>query len=86
MVLNEILEKTKLLEENPQLNIWLAKTLIAELLLGKGVLQGESKPIQTVLSYSEKLKKEFEKRKVDEPLEDTNGKLIRYCSKFLLSR
>lgn len=59
-ILDKILEKTKLLVENPQLNVWLAKILITELLVGKGVLQGESKPVQTVNNYKNAIENAFQ--------------------------
>lgn len=58
-ILDQVLAKTKLLDDNPQLNVWLAKTLITELLVGKGVLQGESKPVQTINNYKNALENAF---------------------------
>jgi len=58
-LLDRLLKKTKLIQENPQLNVWLAKILVTELILGKGKLQGNSKPVQTVLKYSDVLEKQY---------------------------
>lgn len=50
-----IIDKTKILTENPQFNPYLARVLITELLWGKKEINSEAKPIVTVLKYKEKL-------------------------------
>lgn len=55
--LDDLLTRSKLLQKETRLQPWLAKILITELLFGKKELKGESKPIQTILSY----KNQFEK-------------------------
>ncbi|KAH8369304.1 hypothetical protein KR009_007523 [Drosophila setifemur] len=49
------LEETGLLKENPSLEPCLAKVLVTELIFGRKQLNGDSKPVQTVRSYQEKL-------------------------------
>lgn len=53
--LESIIDKTKILIENPRFDPWLARVLITELLWGKKDFKSEAKPILTVLSYKEKL-------------------------------
>lgn len=52
--INKLFEFTGLLENEPRLDPWLAKVLVAELLFGKKCLPGKSKPEQTILSYKDK--------------------------------
>ncbi|XP_052836300.1 28S rRNA (cytosine-C(5))-methyltransferase [Drosophila gunungcola] len=47
--------ETGLLKDNPNLDICLAKVLVTELIFGRKSLNGDSKPVQTVRSYEEKL-------------------------------
>lgn len=49
------IETTKILEDNPRLRPALCKILIAELIYGRKKLNGESKPVQTVREYRERL-------------------------------
>lgn len=49
------IEKTKILEENPRLNPALCKILVTELIFGRKTLNGESKPVQTVRAYRDRL-------------------------------
>ena len=53
-LLEILLTKAKIREQEPRLAIPLAKILITELLWGKKRLGGEAKPIQTVVKYQEK--------------------------------
>ncbi|XP_012522180.2 28S rRNA (cytosine-C(5))-methyltransferase isoform X2 [Monomorium pharaonis] len=57
--LDQLLDKTQILREQPRLNPWLAKVLITELLWRKGCLKSCSKPVLTVLAYENKLREEF---------------------------
>ncbi|KAH8318026.1 hypothetical protein KR074_000763 [Drosophila pseudoananassae] len=50
------IEETGLLKDNPNLDPSLAKVLVTELIFGRKQLNGESKPVQKVRSYEEKLK------------------------------
>uniref|UniRef100_A0A1B0GP99 SAM-dependent MTase RsmB/NOP-type domain-containing protein n=1 Tax=Phlebotomus papatasi TaxID=29031 RepID=A0A1B0GP99_PHLPP len=52
----------KILQKEHRLNPSLCKILVAELLFGAGKLKGESKPVQTVLSYEQKLRKIYERK------------------------
>lgn len=56
-IINELFERTKILEKEINLNQNLAAILITELFWGKRNLQGDSKPIQKILSYQEELLK-----------------------------
>lgn len=49
------IEQTKILEDNPRLNPVLCKVLVTELIFGRKSLNGESKPVQTVREYRERL-------------------------------
>ncbi|EDW95994.2 uncharacterized protein Dyak_GE25147 [Drosophila yakuba] len=51
------IEKTGLLKDNPSFDPSLAKVLVTELAFGRQELNGESKPVQTVRSYKERLLK-----------------------------
>ncbi|XP_055604536.1 28S rRNA (cytosine-C(5))-methyltransferase [Uranotaenia lowii] len=53
--IDDILKRTGLLEKEPRLNPWLAKVLVAEMIFGRGELNGESLPVQCVLRYREAL-------------------------------
>jgi len=44
-----------LLKDNPSLDSALAKVLITELIFGRGQLNGESRPVQTVRLYKDRL-------------------------------
>lgn len=49
------IESTKILEDNPRLKPALCKVLVTELIFGRKQLNGESKPVQTVREYRERL-------------------------------
>lgn len=49
------IEETGLLKDNPNLDSALAKVLVTELIFGRGELNGESRPVQTVRLYKERL-------------------------------
>lgn len=53
--IDKIFENCGLLTNEPRLDPWLAKVLTAELLFGKKELPGNSKPVQTILSYKDQL-------------------------------
>ncbi|XP_026329160.1 probable 28S rRNA (cytosine-C(5))-methyltransferase [Hyposmocoma kahamanoa] len=55
--IDKIFESCGLLTKEPRLDPWLAKVLTAELLFGKKELPGNSKPVQTILSYKDRLEK-----------------------------
>ncbi|EFN79048.1 Putative methyltransferase NSUN5 [Harpegnathos saltator] len=57
--LDLLLQNTQILTQQPRLDPWLTKVLITELLWGKKYLPNQSKPIQTVLSYADLLRKEL---------------------------
>ncbi|EDW84279.2 uncharacterized protein Dwil_GK13235 [Drosophila willistoni] len=52
---DQAIEDTGLLTENPNLDPSLAKVLVTELIFGRKQLNGESKPVQTVRRFKEKL-------------------------------
>lgn len=52
--LDHIIEKSRILVENPRLDMYMCMVLITELLFGTGKLSGESKPVECVKSYKEK--------------------------------
>lgn len=52
--LDIILGKTEILQKIP--NVFLAKILVAELIFGRGQLNGHSKPVECVLEHHDKLK------------------------------
>ncbi|KAH8307628.1 hypothetical protein KR044_005898 [Drosophila immigrans] len=53
--IDRAIEETGLLKENPKLDAALAKVLVAELIFGRGQLNGESRPVQTVRTFKERL-------------------------------
>ncbi|XP_013097732.1 28S rRNA (cytosine-C(5))-methyltransferase [Stomoxys calcitrans] len=53
--IDEAIEKTQILQENPRLCPSLCKVLVTELILGRKQLNGESKPVQTVREYRDRL-------------------------------
>ncbi|KAM8704110.1 hypothetical protein ACLKA7_008681 [Drosophila subpalustris] len=54
-VIDSAIEETGLLKENPNLDAALAKVLVTELIFGRGQLNGESRPVQTVRSFKDRL-------------------------------
>lgn len=54
MQLDQIILKTEIGQKIP--NVFLAKILVAELMFGRGQLNGRSKPVECVLSHHEQLK------------------------------
>ncbi|KAL0268730.1 UNVERIFIED_CONTAM: hypothetical protein PYX00_010553 [Menopon gallinae] len=63
--LDKLLKKSKLLEKESRLEPWLARILITEMLYRNKELKGTSKPVQTIISYREKLMKFMDKNKND---------------------
>lgn len=55
-LLNKIIEDSCIFQEEPRLDQYLGRILIAELLIGKQMLNGNSKPVETVRRYGEKLR------------------------------
>lgn len=53
--IDNAIEETGLLRDNPRLDSALAKVLVTEIIYGRGQLNGESKPVQTVREYKERL-------------------------------
>ncbi|XP_034112835.1 28S rRNA (cytosine-C(5))-methyltransferase [Drosophila albomicans] len=49
------IEESGLLKENPKLDSILAKVLVTELIFGRGLLNGDSRPVQTVRTFKERL-------------------------------
>ncbi|XP_055690601.1 28S rRNA (cytosine-C(5))-methyltransferase [Lutzomyia longipalpis] len=58
-ILDAVIESSKILEKEDRMNPYLCTILVAELLIGAGKLNGESKPVTTVLSYEKKLREKF---------------------------
>ena len=76
--LQSIIDKTEILIENPRFDPWLARVLITELLWGKKDLKSEAKPVQTVLSYREKLQQALMQNSdaAVDPCDKIKGKFI----------
>ncbi|XP_017779861.1 PREDICTED: probable 28S rRNA (cytosine-C(5))-methyltransferase [Nicrophorus vespilloides] len=55
-LIDRMMKESELLEKEPRFDPWLARILITELVWRKQSLPGESKPIQTVLAYEQKLR------------------------------
>lgn len=55
--IDEAIQKSRILEENPRLCPALCRILVAELFYGRKELKGDSKPVQTVRNYLETLEK-----------------------------
>ncbi|KAJ9585883.1 hypothetical protein L9F63_020471, partial [Diploptera punctata] len=59
-VLERLISESKILEKEVRADPWLIRILITELLFGRKKLGGNSKPVQTVLSYYDVLLKTLE--------------------------
>lgn len=55
-LLNQIIEDSEIFQQEPRLDQYLGRILIAELLIGKQMLNGNSKPVETVRRYEPKLR------------------------------
>ncbi|XP_011702936.1 PREDICTED: probable 28S rRNA (cytosine-C(5))-methyltransferase [Wasmannia auropunctata] len=75
--LDQLLDKTQILTEQPRLNPWLARVLITELLWRKGCLKSHSKPVLTILTYENKLREESQSLGCIETLVAHRGKVQR---------
>ncbi|XP_028028750.1 probable 28S rRNA (cytosine-C(5))-methyltransferase [Bombyx mandarina] len=69
-VINKIFESCDILQNEIRLDPWLAKILTAELLYGKKVLPGKSKPEQTISSYKENFEKYLSEHQDDSQIQD----------------
>lgn len=58
-IIENILENSKILIDNPRLDPYLCRVLTTELLFGTGNLKGQSKPVTCVLGYKEKFEQEL---------------------------
>ncbi|PSN34154.1 hypothetical protein C0J52_10045 [Blattella germanica] len=54
-VVNGLIDSSQILVKEKKADPWLVRVLVTELLFGKQSLQGESKPVQVVLSYQDAL-------------------------------
>ncbi|XP_046830934.1 28S rRNA (cytosine-C(5))-methyltransferase [Vespa crabro] len=54
--LNQLINETRILLNEPRFDPWLARILITELIWGKQRLTGNAKPIETVLNYESRLR------------------------------
>lgn len=54
--LNQLINETQILLNEPRFDPWLARILITELIWGKQRLTGNAKPIETVLNYEGRLR------------------------------
>ncbi|XP_076243549.1 nop2/Sun-like domain containing protein 5 [Calliopsis andreniformis] len=68
-LLSSLLNKTRILLNEPRLNPWLARILINELLWGKQTLKTECKPAKIVLTYEKQLREELSQVKDVEALQ-----------------
>lgn len=68
-VINKIFESCDILQNEIRLDPWLAKILTAELLYGKKVLPGKSKPEQTISSYKENFEKYLSEHQDDSQIQ-----------------
>ncbi|XP_058443746.1 28S rRNA (cytosine-C(5))-methyltransferase [Malaya genurostris] len=62
--IDDLIARTELMQKKPKLSPWLAKVLIAELIFGRGELNGESLPVQCVRRYKEALQDALSKSDV----------------------
>ncbi|XP_055537402.1 28S rRNA (cytosine-C(5))-methyltransferase [Wyeomyia smithii] len=75
--IDDLIARTELTQKEPKLNPWLARVLIAELMFGRGELNGESLPVQCVRRYQEALKDALSKSDVT-PAKQLDFKEPRY--------
>ncbi|CAK9814791.1 28S rRNA (cytosine-C(5))-methyltransferase [Anthophora plagiata] len=80
--LDNLISKTNLMVNEPRLDVWLAKTLITELLWGKKVLQTDCKPVKTILSYEKQLREEL----INVANDETLGPFIKTVKKARYAR
>ncbi|XP_042902489.1 uncharacterized protein [Parasteatoda tepidariorum] len=78
-LLDSIIEKTQVLEKEPNLRKELAGILIHELIFGNG-LPGKSKPVETVLRYQVEIEKAYNELKSDNSLFDNS---LTYIPKYV---
>ncbi|XP_073816665.1 nop2/Sun-like domain containing protein 5 [Musca autumnalis] len=76
--IDEAIEKSQILQENPRLCPILCKVLVTELILGLKKLNGESKPVQTVRSYRDRLAEALGVDKIKTISEDKKDQKPRY--------
>lgn len=72
--IDEAIEKSQILQDNPRLCPILCKVLVTELILGLKKLNGESKPVQTVRAYKDRLSEALGVDKIKNNSEDKKGK------------
>ncbi|XP_050086550.1 uncharacterized protein LOC126571788 [Anopheles aquasalis] len=65
--INAIVAHLDLTAREPQLNPWMARALISELLYGRGELVGASLPVECVRRYEADIRKAYEATKADIP-------------------
>lgn len=74
--IDNLINKTNLLMNEPRFDAWLAKILITELLWGKNALKTDCKPIKIILAYEQKLREELNNIGVDAfPTSSETGKI-----------
>ncbi|XP_005178030.1 28S rRNA (cytosine-C(5))-methyltransferase [Musca domestica] len=76
--IDEAIEKSQILQDNPRLCPILCKVLVTELILGLKKLNGESKPVQTVRAYKDRLAEALGVDKIKNNSEDKKDKKPRY--------
>lgn len=60
-LLTRLIEECEIFKQEPRLDPYLGRILIAEMLIGKQQLNGRSKPVETVLKYETKLRELYAK-------------------------
>lgn len=86
-LLDLLLRKTHILLNEPRLDPWLARVLITELLWGKKTLSSKAKPIQTILSYENKLREEVQNInniEIHALRQNIGNNIIQFTSKCML--
>lgn len=75
-IINKLFDRTEVLEKENNLNSNLAAILVTELLWGKKGLQGDSKPVQTILKYQEALVESLNSEGLEETKNLTQTSLL----------
>ncbi|XP_037949743.1 28S rRNA (cytosine-C(5))-methyltransferase [Teleopsis dalmanni] len=82
--IDNAIEETKIIEENPRLCPVLCKILVTELIFGRKQLIGESKPVTTVRDYHERLSSFFKDKNLGtERKKDVKPRYVRVNTNLL---
>lgn len=87
-LIENVIEKSGILVENPRFDSFACRVLVTELLLGRANgLKGEAMPIVTVLKYKDKLLEHFKEAQTTITLKEKGNNLQNFnCLFFMFFR